>query len=96
MEYIERSYIDEAIARKMTQIVDLKTKKLLKPFQKIKYPSHLMPQQNNSCDCGVFMLMMINFLIDKIPFNELKQEDMPLYRLVLGTDIIRQKMNYYK
>jgi Ulp1 family protease len=94
MDCIERSYTDEAVTRKMEDIVDLKSKKLLKPFEKLSYS--MMPKQTNTYDCGVFMVMTINFLIDKIPLSYLDQEDMKMYRIVLATDIINQKMNYYK
>ena len=92
VEVVEKSLADEAFMRKREDLVDMETRQFIVPFIKTKYEA---PRQTNGFDCGVFLIMMINFLIDNIPFNELKQEDMPLYRLILAADIIRQKINYY-
>jgi len=85
LDFVEKSLVDEAKARNRLDFTQT--------FKKSKFTQ--TPQQKNGYDCGVFMIMMINFLIDGIPFSELRQEDMPVYRLVLACDIIRQRMNYY-
>jgi sentrin-specific protease 1 len=86
LDYVEKSLVDEAKKRNR---LDFTTAS----FKKSAYQQ--TPKQENGYDCGVFLIMMINFMIDKIPLSELKQEDMPAYRLILACDIIRQKMNYY-
>ena len=90
---IEKSLKDEAINRNRLDLIDVKTGKFNIPFVKEK---GVMPQQQNTYDCGVFMLMLINFIIDGIPISSLSQNDMRSYRVNLACDIIRQKMNYYK
>ena len=94
MNAIEKSLKDEAIHRKRLDLIDAETGNFNIPFVKEKYEE--TPQQDNNHDCGVFMLMLINFIIDGIPINSLSQNDMRNYRMTLACDIIRQKMNYYK
>ena len=93
MNCIERSLALEAYHRGRDDLVDMNTKSFKIPYKKSNYKE--MPQQKNGYDCGMFLLMLINFLIDGIPIKELKQTDMPQYRIILACDIIRQKMNYY-
>jgi Ulp1 family protease len=92
---VENSLRDEAINRQITSMVDMQSKQfiIIRPFTKSS--SADMPRQNNYNDCGVFTIMLINFIIDEIPLQYLKQEDMNSYRLILACDIIRQKLNYY-
>jgi sentrin-specific protease 1 len=93
LDIIERTLLDEAIAKNLTDIVDMDSGKFKIPFTKEK--CHDMPRQRNGYDCGVFMLMLINCLIDNIPMGCISQDDMLHYRMTLAVDIIRQKMNYY-
>jgi Ulp1 family protease len=93
LDIIEKSLLDEATHRQLEDIVDLATGAFKIPFTKEKYKD--MPRQRNNYDCGVFMLMLINFLIDSIPIHLLSQKDMASYRITLAADIIHQKMNYY-
>jgi sentrin-specific protease 1 len=70
LDSVEKSLVDEAKTRNR---LDFATAS----FKKSKYQQ--TPRQKNGYDCGVFLIMMINFLIDKIPLSELKQEDTGLY-----------------
>jgi sentrin-specific protease 1 len=93
LDIIERTLLDEAIAKNLTDIVNMESGTFKSPFTKEK--CHDMPSQRNGYDCGVFMLMLINCLIDNIPIGCISQADMLHYRMTLAVDIIRQKMNYY-
>ena len=38
------------------------------------------PQQQNSFDCGVFVIMFADYILDNIPFLYLDQKDIPYFR----------------
>ena len=94
LKAINQSLIDEAIYRERFDLLTEDKLQFKHPFTLEKYPSDKMPTQTNSYDCGVFVIMMINFIIDNIPLENLKQRDMATYRINLACDIIRQHFNY--
>jgi sentrin-specific protease 1 len=52
------------------------------------------PQQNNIYDCGVFVVMMADFIADDIPLHHLKQEDIPDFRKKMCYAIVSGKLFY--
>ena len=45
------------------------------------------PQQRNGCDCGMFVVINVDFLMDDLELN-FSQEDMDYFRIRLSVDII--------
>lgn len=54
----------------------------------------VVPQQQNSHDCGVFMCMMMDALLDEIPLHHIKQTDMQFYRKKMCADLVRCRLLY--
>ena len=59
------------------------------------------PQQNNTYDCGVYVMMSADLLLDNIPLemkikdlNVLSPNNMPFLRQKNCADIIRGKLHY--
>ena len=53
-----------------------------------------IPQQKHSLDCGVFVILAIDFLTDSLPLIY-GQDEMPYFRLKIGLDIKNASLNYY-
>ena len=53
-----------------------------------------IPQQKHSLDCGVFVILSIDFLTDSLPLVY-GQEEMPYFRLKIGLDIMNESLNFY-
>ena len=47
------------------------------------------PQQHNGFDCGVFVAIYVDFLMDDLELENFCQEDMEYFRMRLSVDIIR-------
>lgn len=47
------------------------------------------PRQKNAYDCGMFLLMIADFLTDDIPLSNLKQSDIAFYRQKVCLSILR-------
>ena len=45
------------------------------------------PQQRNGCDCGMFVVINVDFLMDDLELS-FSQEDMDYFRMRLSVDII--------
>jgi Ulp1 family protease len=52
------------------------------------------PQQRNGHDCGVFVMMFLDVLIEEIPLNVITQEFAKNYRIKIGNDLLRGKLKY--
>lgn len=52
-----------------------------------------VPQQLNSCDCGMFVTVCADFISDDLPLSY-DQGQMSHYRQKVGTDIIRGSLLY--
>lgn len=54
------------------------------------------PKQNNSFDCGAFVIACADFLIDDLPINtdSYSQDQMPQWRMKIATDILRKQLRY--
>jgi len=51
------------------------------------------PQQQNRFDCGVFIAMLEDFILDVIPFLNFNQSDFPMFK---GENIrVLQKERYH-
>jgi len=59
----------------------------------LTYRGQRIPQQSNSIDCGVFVLMYACFLGDGLPLS-FTQDNMILFRHKILDDIIRNKLVY--
>jgi Ulp1 family protease len=46
------------------------------------------PQQRNGFDCGMFVAINVDFLMDDLEFKFFCQEDMDYFRMRLSVDII--------
>jgi Ulp1 family protease len=49
------------------------------------------PQQYNGSDCGVFVLMFADYIIDDLPLK-VTYRDMPLYRNKIAAAILRNRV----
>jgi sentrin-specific protease 1 len=90
MKYLEELLhwlIDEAKAKKGLDL-DTSDWKLI--------PQPQCPQQANGFDCGVFSIMIADFLTDDLPVMEglYSQINMPYFRSKIMRDILRGKLNY--
>jgi sentrin-specific protease 1 len=52
------------------------------------------PQQQNGYDCGVFVMMFLDVMIDNIPLNVITQAKMADYRIKIGQDLMRGQLRY--
>ena len=52
------------------------------------------PQQNNSNDCGVFILMFADFILENIPLINFNQSDIPMFRKKICLHITRGELSY--
>jgi sentrin-specific protease 1 len=52
------------------------------------------PQQQNGYDCGVFVMMFLDVMIDQIPLNVITQAKMADYRIKIGQDLMRGQLRY--
>lgn len=52
------------------------------------------PKQTNGYDCGVFAIMMVDFLAHGVDLNLLVEEDMKTYRALIACHIVRNKLHY--
>jgi len=54
------------------------------------------PLQTNGTDCGVFIIMFMDFICDNLPLNEnsFNQSHMPFFRRKIVNDILRGFLNY--
>ena len=52
-----------------------------------------VPQQNNNKDCGLFVIVLADYLSDNLPLSY-TYAMMPNLRLKIGTDIIRGRLLY--
>ena len=59
----------------------------------IEDKSTCIPQQDNSYDCGVFVLLFIDFLTDNLPFS-FTQYEVGYFRRKIVIDIVRGKLLY--
>jgi sentrin-specific protease 1 len=90
MKYLEELrhwLIDDAKAKKGLDL-DTSDWKLI--------PQPQCPQQANGFDCGVFSIMIADFLTDDLPVMEglYSQINMPYFRSKIMRDILRGKLNY--
>lgn len=46
------------------------------------------PQQRNGIDCGMFVVMTVDFLMDDLDLVNFSQEDMEYFRMRVSVDII--------
>ena len=46
------------------------------------------PQQRNGFDCGMFVVMTVDFLMDDLDLVNFSQEDMEYFRMRVSVDII--------
>jgi len=47
------------------------------------------PLQSNLYDCGIFVCVISDFLLEDLPLNLFSQDDMPFFRRRLCADILR-------
>ena len=52
------------------------------------------PLQTNGFDCGMFVIMYADYMSDDLPLTSFSQNDMPFFRMKVGTDLIRTIMTY--
>ena len=52
------------------------------------------PYQENGYDCGVFVIMNVDFLMSGIPYSKLLQCDMEIYRSLIASHLIRNAVHY--
>jgi sentrin-specific protease 1 len=52
-----------------------------------------VPQQNNNYDCGIYMLIFLEKLINK-EYIDIFAEDIPYYRLKFGIELIEGQIKY--
>jgi Ulp1 family protease len=52
------------------------------------------PQQFNSYDCGVFVLMFADFIMQNIPLVNFNQSDIPMFRKKICLHITRGELSY--
>lgn len=74
-----------------------KTKRQIRESQCKRISQHLRtPQQLNGNDCGVFTIVCADFLSDDLPIIEssYNQTEMDFFRMKIGTDMIRGKLQY--
>jgi Ulp1 family protease len=59
-----------------------------------EYPEQLnsVPTQENGCDCGMFVILVIDSIFNSLPLSSYSQSDMPEYRLKLAQAILQQSL----
>jgi Ulp1 family protease len=71
--------------------------KLDHPFDVAEWTLHLShpetPQQQNSYDCGAFVVMFADYLSDNLPL-EFCQTHLPLFRRKICANILRTELKY--
>jgi sentrin-specific protease 1 len=60
---------------------------------KFKYDLGIVPQQTNCYDCGVFVCMYADYLIDDLPLT-FTQDNMIHFRQKICADILRGSLLY--
>jgi hypothetical protein len=60
---------------------------------RLVYDESHIPKQDNSFDCGLFLIARADFISDNLPLCY-KQTDMNLFRCKVGTDIINGTLSY--
>ena len=67
------------------------------PFDVAEWTLHLShpetPQQQNSYDCGAFVVMFADYLSDNLPL-EFCQTHLPLFRRKICANILRTELKY--
>ena len=79
-----RWLIDEAAAK--TKYIDPKEWTLV-------YQEIATPWQSNGVDCGVFAIMVADYISDDLPLT-FNMANIPHFRQKIGTDILRKKLTY--
>jgi Ulp1 family protease len=51
------------------------------------------PRQYNGYDCGVFVIMYVDFLTDRLPLH-FSEDDMPLFRKKICANVLRGNLKY--
>ncbi len=51
------------------------------------------PQQNNTCDCGVFTILCADYISDDLKLLY-RQEDIPMWRKKIGIAILNHSLPY--
>jgi len=52
------------------------------------------PQQLNSIDCGVFITMFADFILEDIPIINFNQSDIPMFREKMCLHITKGELSY--
>lgn len=52
------------------------------------------PQQQNSYDCGIFITMYADFLLDDLPIHKFSQSDISYFRQKICLNIIKGSLPY--
>lgn len=67
---------------------------IIEGWQLISNEGHV-PQQNNSCDCGMFTILCADFVSDNIPFEDsYDQSEILSYRLKVCSRILNGKLTF--
>lgn len=53
------------------------------------------PVQTNSVDCGMFTLLVADYISDDLPLNYIKQKDMKEHRIKMGAAILQKNLHHY-
>jgi Ulp1 family protease len=90
---INNRYQEATLEWLTTELLTKFETRIVKVDWKFCQPKHLTPVQSTSFDCGLFVIMFTDFLMDDLPLS-FDQSHMDALRTKVGTDLMRKKLLY--